>query len=477
VIGLPYDAYSLIRRLHDQSDDLRERFVAAPYELLRWGQFQAELDDTLRAIQDNLGKGGGGPKADEAVVICAAPDTPEPRKSLADFVLTTSLAGMLRRALDALPPSGGTILLLEGTYPTEMSTLFDWNRNNVRLIGCGNGTVINVNPSGGGTGTAPNIGIMVGPRSGSISNIEIGHMKLNVNFTGVGGQAEGIRLTQANNVFIHDLLLIHAGGTETAIRITSGSKIVLARLNYIMTGTGGSANMVLAGSGTSDVVAYGCVAQQNAALVSRLAGVQLFGARSSLLNCAVINGREMSVGANGVMAGCLGICNAFIGPFTFQGAGGFAYNNVFNNTFEIATADRLNHNSVLIQNSFYQFGKITAAANNTTTSIGRLVIAYNLLHSYTRAATGESAIQFASLGTGAGYDRPVIAFNIIEPGTSTTSRYAYGINLGGSDIVNPVVVGNVMLPRPVAFANAPVLDNATGTQFSFPTAPWGANFV
>jgi hypothetical protein len=356
-----------------------------------------------------------------------------------------------------------------------MGDTFDWNKNNVRLIGCGNGTVINVNPSGGGTGTAPIIGIKVGPRSGSISNIEIGHMKLNVNFTG-GGQAEGIRLTQANNVFLHDLLLVHAGGTETAIRITSGSKIVLARLNYIMTATGGSANMVIAESGTSEVVAYGCVAQQDPALLQRLAGVQLVGSRSCVLNCSVVNGRELAVGANGIIAGCWWKSPASV--VNFQGENGFAYKNTFSRSFEIATSSNLAHNSMILQNNFVTRGKV-AGVNITSTPVRNLVIAFNLFHSYTFASTTEAAIDFPIDNvTGiTRFDRLLIAYNVIEPGTSLTSRYAYGVRLGAPDTTNSIVVGNVMLPRPVAFANAPVLNNATGTQFSFPTTPWGANFV
>jgi parallel beta-helix repeat protein len=159
-----------------------------------------------------LGNCSGGTGSDEFITV-AANDSPAAKKIAADYTADgTADEVQIQAAIDALPASGGTVYLLEGTFNIDDTVNLGAND---RLVGTGNGTILFLVASQPNDTEIVNIG----------ANSEISSLKIDGNKSNqTGTELDGI-IVDGASALIENVLVVDI--EDLGIRVTSNGDYTL----------------------------------------------------------------------------------------------------------------------------------------------------------------------------------------------------------------------------------------------------------
>jgi parallel beta-helix repeat protein len=150
--------------------------------------------------------GGGGAYRRSATKIVAANDSLD--KTNADYICDgTADEAEIEAAINALPTSGGRVLLMEGTY--YISSSIDILKSKVTLQGQGHGTVIKVS-----NGANCNV-IVVGNGSMALNGVVVRDLKIDGNRANQTSNGIGVYLYGASGYLLSDCAILNVDVVDT----------------------------------------------------------------------------------------------------------------------------------------------------------------------------------------------------------------------------------------------------------------------
>lgn len=181
-------------------NDLQDAVVDIGDDVITVNSTLTSLDSRIDVLEASGGGGSGG--TGDAFVTVAASNASTAVKAAADYVCTGSGASSTRKdadtimtAISALPATGGTVYLTEGTFVvkgtgTASDGAINIARNNIRLIGRGIGaTIIRLDSSQAATDLT---GIVRTSSTVDVSNVTVADLTVDGNKASCTGRVIGV---------------------------------------------------------------------------------------------------------------------------------------------------------------------------------------------------------------------------------------------------------------------------------------------
>ena len=195
----------------------------------------------------------------------------------------------IQAAIDALPPGGGTVLLLEGTYIIDGVPAASPEyrpiiilKDNVSVVGCGSNTILKL-ADFYNTSVAGIIGNSEYPTT-VYHNVRIANLKVDGNKSGVWATQTGIYLHGAHDSVVENCLVTSC--TDYGIQIYSGSRRVTVQNNIVQRCT----------HGISIDMSSDCVVAENTIQDSEYYNIGLTASHYSTIRDNVLIGGRSGIG-------------------------------------------------------------------------------------------------------------------------------------------------------------------------------------
>ena len=382
-----------------------------------------------------------------ADLVVAASDSQD--KERADYVCDGISDDIeIQAAIDALPPGGGTVLLLEGTYiidgvpavsPEYRSIII--LKDNVSVVGSGFNTILKL-ADFHATRVAGIIGNSEYPTA-VYNNVRIANLKVDGNKSGVWATQTGIYLHGAHNSIVENCLVTSC--TDHGIQIYSGSRRVTVQNNIVQRCTQG-----IYVDTVSDIVVTG-----NRVEDSGYYNIWLDAAHRCTIRDNVLIGGNSGIGLNRASSNNTIVGNTIEKPrgdgieikaelFSYEFGDGAKNNVISENSISFSGRDGISIvNTLSDVPCANDYNIIT---NNTIRKSIRhgisLVSDHNLIenNSVSESSQGsDNEYDGIFLYDGASYNE--IAGNVLRKG-AWVNKPRYGINIGEGNCVENVVRDN-----------------------------------